>query len=603
MLDDRTKDKDFNVNNVYLNVNFEDWEETFEYKYPVLDHPSNYQMTVTKFKANLSEPYIKLHESKKQTKMILQEGDPFYFDYSIAFRSDHLNVTYRSEGKKKVIDKKNIIERISRTQINVNYPGKLDDNSQALLKTEVEKNPYIEFNRTKSRYELKDGEDINDAKNWGTSNHIHIRNDEYKEVKVYYFDEEDNKEKSVNVLDTKDTYWHEPYSLRDIYSINQFLGVINKGIFDCLSYFRADIKAYGDPYFRNLEENLTDNNNDMFFVYEEGRLKLKINHNLAKCLCIDHYYKAPTENADKTGFEDLGERKIRFFISQNLFRYLKGFKFNPSWEVSGFYELALSVADYNSSKTEMDSNEIDFNIYEGEQINIMDWADYIGFAVVSSDFPIKRQVYPHFKYDFENPSAENRRRYTSYEEEDIEGYRQINGRQTTSASTYFVGEEYINEQIKKGNEDGILFVKYFGNGEDLNNINYENNDSNTSLKMDLINSTPLQNFTLKLYWIDRYNNFIPFEITPYLYDDVVKMQLHFQRIKGPEKENRYIIEPIDERGETIITGMYDLPGKGRVVLQNDPKTGQLMEEVIPIPPQKKNKIEEFEEINPLHELY
>ena len=90
MLDDKTVDLDFDINNLYLNLNFENQEETFEYKLPQLNHPSNYQMTVTKFMAKLSEPYIKLHESKKQLKPIIQQGDPFYFDYMVMLGVEYL---------------------------------------------------------------------------------------------------------------------------------------------------------------------------------------------------------------------------------------------------------------------------------------------------------------------------------------------------------------------------------------------------------------------------------------------------------------------------------------------------------------------------------
>ena len=116
--------------------------------------------------------------------------------------------------------------------------------------------------------------------------------------------------------------------------------------------------------------------------------------------------------------------------------------------------------------------------------------------------------------------------------------------------------------------------------------------------------TPLQKFTLRLYWIDRYNNFIPLVPIIEEYDDIIKMQLHFQRIKGSEKENCYIIEPVS-REPTTITGVYDKSEKERVVIQTDPETGQEMVEVYEIPPNnKRNKvIEEEMEFNPINELY
>ena len=67
--------KDFDINNLFLNLTFHDQTEEFEFKEPLLDHPSNYQMIVTKFFSKLNFPFIQLHESKKNSRLLLQQGD------------------------------------------------------------------------------------------------------------------------------------------------------------------------------------------------------------------------------------------------------------------------------------------------------------------------------------------------------------------------------------------------------------------------------------------------------------------------------------------------------------------------------------------------
>ena len=46
---DKEVNRDFNVNNLFLNLDFQHQEETFEYKWPLLDHPSNYQLIITNY--------------------------------------------------------------------------------------------------------------------------------------------------------------------------------------------------------------------------------------------------------------------------------------------------------------------------------------------------------------------------------------------------------------------------------------------------------------------------------------------------------------------------------------------------------------------------
>ena len=493
-----------------------------------------------------------------------------------------------------------------RTEISKTYPGELDDNSQALLKTVTEKNPYIEKKGTE--YWLKDDCNKDDAINWKYSNHIDINHQEYLDVNVKYYEGEEEKV-AKNVGTGKDLYWHDPNNLGYIYSIHHFIEMINHAFDKLLNDYKIDFTEGDykdeDNYHTDLITKLYPNSN-IHFAYNNGRLELRINPHLAEAICNDKFYKAPFEEDDheNEGKKRMnnGFRKMRIFISDNLFRYLKYLHFEGSWDYENYFVLSLSTTDYNNALTK-EINGREYKVYEGDEVNIMEWCDYIGIAVTSPDFPIKQQIYPHFMYDFDNPTAQNRRRYVNSTEDNIKGFKNVFADESSITKDMFGGER-VNEQIKTSIPKSILFIKYFGKGDDINNINYENSDSNTSLKMDIENMTPLQKFTLRLYWIDRYNNFIP--LVPFIeeYDDIIKMQLHFQCIKGSEKENRYIIEPVSQE-PTTITGIYDKSEKERVVIQTDPETGQEMVEVYEIPPNnKRNKvIEEEMEFNPINELY
>ena len=61
--------KDFDINNLFLNLTFQSPEEEFEYREPLIDHPSNYQMIVTKFFSKVKFPLLQLPESKKTAKL------------------------------------------------------------------------------------------------------------------------------------------------------------------------------------------------------------------------------------------------------------------------------------------------------------------------------------------------------------------------------------------------------------------------------------------------------------------------------------------------------------------------------------------------------
>ena len=192
-------------------------------------------------------------------------------------------------------------------------------------------------------------------------------------------------------------------------------------------------------------------------------------------------------------------------------------------------------------------------MFIGEKLNIMELSDYIGLAITSPDFPIKEQIYPQFYYNFENKLfEENRRRYVPFSESCI-----IDTIFNETGKWRFE-KENVNELTKYSTGDKILFVKYFDpKTEDLNAICYENNNSSTTLKMDLMNVMPLKKFTLKLYLIDRYNNFEPLYPKIEGFDDVIKLQLLFTRIKGDEKENRNFIETKIERPERVTLDLVE----------------------------------------------
>ena len=95
---DKEVNRDFDINNLFLNLDFQHQEETFEYKWALLDHPSNYQLIITKLLTRTSLPYIKLHDLKKQIKETMpaevKPGEPFYYDYLIKLTFQEIREYY-----------------------------------------------------------------------------------------------------------------------------------------------------------------------------------------------------------------------------------------------------------------------------------------------------------------------------------------------------------------------------------------------------------------------------------------------------------------------------------------------------------------------------
>ena len=501
---DKEENRDFDVNNLFLNLDFQHQEETFEYKWALLDHPSNYQMIVTKLLTRTSLPYIKLHETKRTIKdakkpWIGPEEDISY-DYVVKL------------WVRRGFDAHNYIQNI----FTFNYSG---------------------TNIIDKCYTIKRGGDI--VKLVG-----HVPG------------------KEITTKKDEPFYWFNTGEHRDIYSLNQIYQMINHTLNTMINSFIED-QNYSDN-FNGIKNNYWKKFKwvePIFFVVEDNVPRLHILEELLTCFLTPGYIINTEEEKSKI---------LRLYFSNNLFKFLRGLPIKPCSISNGeFCKLEVTMADFNCAdeksetiyrKKEDNPEEyemitIKYKIFKGEKLNIMELSDYIGIAVTSPDFPIKEQIYPQFDYDFEdNFFKENRRRYVPYGESlMVDAFGRNN-------EIYKFEKQNITDLVKYSTGDKILFVKYFDpKTEDLNAISYENNNSSTTLKMDLMNVMPLKRFTLKLYLIDRYNNFEPLYPKIEGFDDVIKLQLLFTRIKGDEKENRNIIETKKIKPDKYLLELFDIP--------------------------------------------
>ena len=134
--------------------------------------------------------------------------------------------------------------------------------------------------------------------------------------------------------------------------------------------------------------------------------------------------------AKNTDEENEPNRRMGLYITKNLAKFVKGLHFSPCTEYNGEF-LKFYVSRYEGINAEMhtdttnvkieeigktETEEIDLNyyIFRGEKLNIMELSDYIGIAVTSPDFPVKEQIYPQYFYDFGSKLFEENRRH--YEE-------------------------------------------------------------------------------------------------------------------------------------------------------------------------------------------
>lgn len=511
---DREINRDFDVNNLFLNLDFQHQEETFEYKWPLLDHPSNYQMIITKLLTRTSLPYIKLHETKRTIKDVkkprIGAEEQIFYDYMVKL------------WVRRGFDAHNYIQNI----FTYNYSG-----------SSINDKCYV----------IKKYDDI---------------------VKLYDYIPGDE----IGTKKDEPFYWFNTGEHRDIYSLNQIYQMINHTLSTIMNEFIKEQNYYDN--FNGKKNNYWKKFKwvePIFFIVEDNVPQLHILSELLTCLLT------PGEEIDT---EEEQSKIMRLYFSKSLFKFFKGLPIKPCSITNGEYcKLEVTMVDLNCAdeksetiyrKKEDDPEEyeiitIKYKIFKGEKLNIMELSDYIGIAVTSPDFPIKEQIYPQFDYDFEeNFFKENRRRYLPYGESLIVDALGRNN------EIYKFGKQNVTDLLINSTGDKLLFVKYFDpKTEDLNAICYENNNSATTLKMDLMNVMPLKKFTLRLYLIDRYNNFEPLYPKIEGYDDVIKLQLLFTRIKGIEKENRNIIETKKEVPERYIMDLVDLDDNEDNELENN----------------------------------
>ena len=549
---DKEVNRDFDINNLFLNLDFQHQKETFEYKWALLDHPSNYQMIVTKFLTRLSLPYIKLHETKRTIKNVkkpwIGPEEQIFYDYVVKL------------WVRRGFDGHNYLQNI----FTYNYSGsRINDKC----------------------YAIKRKEDI---------------------VKLVSH----VPDAEIGTKENEPFYWFNTGEHRDIYSLNQIYQMINHALCTMMNAFIEEQKIYDD--YNGIKNNFWKKFEwvePIFFIVEDNVPRLHILSELLTC------FLTPGE---KIVSEEEQSAILRLYFSKSLFKFLKGFPIKPcSISDNEYCKLEVTIMDLNCAdeksetiyrKKEDNPEEyemitIKYKIFKGEKLNIMELSDYIGIAVTSPDFPIKEQIYPQFDYDFEdNFFKENRRRYVPYGESLIVDALGRNN------EIYKFGKQNVTDLVKYSTGDKILFIKYFNpKTEDLNAISYENNNSSTTLKMDLMNVMPLKKFTLKLYLIDRYNNFEPLYPKIEGYDDVIKMQLLFTRIKGDEKENRNIIETKKIAPDRYLLDLFDIPDEEKeeprkeiiIVPEKQPNIDDILPDIgdVPIPqnnePEKQLNIDDI----------
>lgn len=559
---DREINRDFDVNNLFLNLDFQHQEETFEYKWPLLDHPSNYQMIVTKLLTRTSLPYIKLHESKKY----IYEGIPaeigtndnIKYDYVIKLRYD-----YKYKGMDdydtRVICKNLFIENITEKTIDRKCFGNRKDITDEGINEYVEQDewlkpiqyPFVWFDTGEHR-------DI-----YSLDQVYQMINNAFYEIFIQYVN--DNKNVEDDFQDTVKVF-NSIQPIRIVLENNTPKLYIIEEFLDCLIYGNVDGNREMSLYFsKNLYRFLKGLNVVPCSDFDGEFCKLILSNvyhaeEIKESYILEEFDEDEDDkkedknegNEEKGNEEEDGEEEKKEEGGEEEGGKEEG---GMEEEEGGEEEKKDEDADNDEENDEenKDERKTTYYIFTGEKLNIMELSDYIGIAVTSPDFPIKEQIYPQFNYDFEeNFFKENRRRYIPYSESCI-----IDGLFNGNEKLHFE-KQCIKDLVKSSTGDKILFVKYFDSKtEDLNAISYENNNSLTTLKMDLMNVMPLKKFTLRLYLIDRYNNFEPLYPKIEGFDDVIKLQLLFTRIKGTDKENRNIIETKMEVPMRYIMGIEE----------------------------------------------
>lgn len=538
------ENKDFDVNNLFLNLTFHNSSETFEYRNPLLDHPSNYQLIVTKFLSKVNLPLLYLTETKKHKNT---EGDSFekltektkyYYDahvraeYSIVTETDTI-FPFQFKKLSLIRNTKDEVKPLART--------KLKPLDISYIRDET-----MDVNND---YKIQDGGEKQNILFW------------YKDPKYNY-----------------------------VYSPQQVIEMMNNAIWDLFKKVNTDMYLYYkdyDTYFYSYFEKYKEIH-PYFFTIENGRIYLKIFAGFAKFVATGTKYTHNDHN-------DM--RYFRFSFPPNLKRFLKGLP--GTCDKNGYFYPSVSIDQFPHLKQEMirftGIENYRFYVIEGDKISPMEWSDYIGIAVTTSDFPVVGQIFPHFV--FNKDSLDNRKRYVLPTDRNIEGFTLLNDDDKLDVEKNVMleppKEENVQEQNKANVKENILFVKYFDATDNLYHINYENNNVQTALRMDIVRSMPLQKFTLKLWLIDRFNNLEELRINKYN-DEVVMMQLLLQRIKGDEKENRTFIDVVERPA----------PPPPRMIQEIIPETLEEIDKVHKPRKKKKRVNEEIEdEEDGLSDLY
>ena len=241
--------KDFDINNLYLNLTFHKATETFEYKNPLLDHPSNYQLVVTKFLSKVNFPYIRLHETKKNPTLIMCGSKLFIYDYFI-------RIIYRRQGSE----------------------GFGDINYNTFLQTPYGIEEHEGTIEPMLKTKIKNYEDLD------STDYI----DEYSEYKKVDDDNDDDDGDNDDIDDDDDIkrkpkqlYWFHENEKTRIYNIQDFVSILNVSLSDAFERMMNELaNAVGeDAVFEEFKKKY-DGMILMFFRYEGGRLKLYIDGGL-----------------------------------------------------------------------------------------------------------------------------------------------------------------------------------------------------------------------------------------------------------------------------------------------------------------------------------
>ena len=310
---DREVNRDFGVNNLFLNLDFQHQEETFEYKWPLLDHPSNYQMIVTKLLTRTTLPYIKLHESKKRNKEPpLEYNDFIVYDYMIKLR---YTVCTNVIANKKYYTTFQLNQNL--IKYNNSYKTKLNDASRIVP-------------------EARAGLPVQ-----------------------YFHDYCDTEEEHIDST----PYWYDSKSHRDIYSLEQIYQMINCAFYKLTQAYVNLPEKYPNDLSYTTRHRLKDRR----LIY----IKLE---NDVPSLWIDEEFLNLIYSQSGTNPNNPERYKYELFFSKNLFRFLKGLHVEPSmdYENEDYCVLNITREEWMDAKIEMVPAK--YTYFEGTVGNDIEYA-------------------------------------------------------------------------------------------------------------------------------------------------------------------------------------------------------------------------------------